>query len=656
LVNRPGPARSSFIVLIGIACAGCDAGEAGTATFHRDVAPILHENCSPCHRPGESAPFRLLGYADVVDRARQIETVLASGFMPPWLPEPGPFPFAGERRLSDEQLALLRRWFREGMPEGDPAEAPAPPLFSEGWQLGEPDLIVEALETYTLPADGADVFRNLVIPVAVDSTHHVRAVELRPGNKRIVHHAILQIDRTSASRRLDEADPGVGFGGMELGPSLPPDGHFIGWTPGKMPFAGLPGMAWRLDGRTDLVLQLHMLPTGRPESIRPRIGLHFAGEPPTLEPTVITMSVENLDIPPAVKDYTRQDDFVLPVAVEVLGIYPHAHYLGKEILGQATLPDGSVRTLIHIEEWDFNWQDDYRYVDPVELPARTTLTMRYTYDNSADNNRNPNIPPRRVTSGNRSTDEMGTLMLQVLTRNDRERALLDVARAEDWLAERPDSFKEHNNLGNALLELDRIDEAIHHYRRALELEPELDDARYNMGVALWKLGRVADAMVQFREVVSRDPEYAAAYNNLGQALLSLGRTEEAVGQFRRALELRPSFEVAHYNLGLALAELGRDDEAVEEYRRTLEIEPGFAMAHNNLGTIHHARGRLDEAIRHYRRALEIDSEIKEAHNNLGQALCSQGREEEAIVHYREALRIDPDFSVARDNLEQALRR
>ena len=654
---------SSVAALAALACSACDGPDStgeprapGTLTFNRDIAPIVFAACARCHHPGGSGPFSLLTYGDVKKRARQIVDVTSTRFMPPWLPEPGDHQFVAQRRLADEQIAALRRWVREGAVEGDPAGLPPPPQWTEGWQLGAPDLVVTLARPYTLAAEGTDVFRNFVIPVPVEVTRYVKAVELRPGNRRIVHHAVMQIDRTPSSRRLDERDAELGFGDMDMGQSLPPDGHFIGWTPGKLPFAGIDGMAWRLDRGTDLVLQLHMLPSGKPERIQPKVGFHFADERPTLQPMVIVLSVENIDIPAGTRDYTREDRFVLPVPVEVLSVYPHAHYLGKQIRGFATLPDGTRDSLIHITDWDFNWQDDYRYARSVRLPQGAALTMRYTYDNSSDNPRNPNQPPRRVRRGDRSSDEMGTMTLQVLTASPAERALLKTAWARDRLRNFPELPWTHSQLGIALLDQGEHEEAIRNFRRALEIEPAFADAHYNLGVALGSVGDWDEAIDQYRGVLRDSPDHVQACNNLGNALLRQGRRDEAISHFRRALKLHPYFEQAHYNLGVALGSQGRLDDAINHLRLALRIEPDLVGAHYHLANALTALGRLDEAVGHYRRAIAISPDMAETHYYLANALTTLGRLDEAISQYRVAIRVRPDYADASYNLASLLER
>ena len=240
-----------------------------TLTFNKDIAPIVFNHCVTCHRPGESAPFHLLSYEDVKTHAEQVTEVTSSGFMPPWLPEPGYGKFVGERRLSRREIDIIRQWVEEGVAEGDPADLPTLPQWNDGWQLGQPNLVVTLPEPFTLPGEGTDIYHNFVLPIPVSKMRYVKAVELRPGNKRIVYHAIMLIDRTGMTRQLDEKDPGPGFAGMIVEHAEHPDGYFLGWTPGKVPDAGSHGMSWRLYPGTDLVLQLHMVPTGKPELIQP---------------------------------------------------------------------------------------------------------------------------------------------------------------------------------------------------------------------------------------------------------------------------------------------------------------------------------------------------------------------------------------------------
>ena len=320
-------------------------------TFNRDIAPIVFQYCAPCHRPGEAGPFPLLTYSDAKAHARQIAAVTATRFMPPWLPEPQPAKFADELRLSDEEIALVQRWVEQGAAEGAPEDLPPAPKFVPGWQLGQPDKIIEAEKPYTLPASGSDMYWNFIFRTPVDRTRWLKAIEIRPGDKRVIHHANVLVDRNQAARR-QESERGAGFTGMELkieSEAFDPDSHFLFWKPGTVPRPGPEGMALRLDKDTDLVLNIHLQPSGKPEKIQPSLGLYFTDKPATLFPVLLQLENDRqLDIPPGEKHFVVTDNFTLPVDVDLLAIYPHAHYLGKDLQALATLPDGSARTLIHI--------------------------------------------------------------------------------------------------------------------------------------------------------------------------------------------------------------------------------------------------------------------------------------------------------------------
>ncbi len=635
-------------------------------SFNEHVAPIVYENCTVCHRADGSAPFSLLTYEDVRARARRISEVTGSRFMPPWQPEPGWGQFRGERRLSDREIALIRRWLDDGTPEGDPADLPPLPAVTEGWQLGPPDLVVDMPEVYTLPADGIDVFRNFVIPVPIDERKYVKSIDMRPGTPGIVHHASMAVDESRTSRRLDEDDPGPGyFNGMEFSEAHSPDGHFLAWTPGKVPFQGSEDMSWRLDRGTDLVLQLHMLPSGKPEPLRASVGLYFSATPPTRAALMLRLGSKTMDIPVGEKEYVIEDEYRLPVDVDVLSVYPHAHYLAKDMRAVAVLPDGSERRLLWISDWDFNWQDEYRYATPVSLPSGSILRMRYTYDNSPDNPRNPNQPPRRVRFGPLSSDEMGDLWLQVMPRSGRARATLaaDFGRKEaaaNLAAARfaaqvdPEDAEAQYNLGTALQGQDRHEEAIGHLREALRLNPDHAASHFNLGLALVTLGEPEDAMNHYREALSIRPDYVEARVNLGVTLGSAGRVGEAIIEFNSALRTQPTNAEAHNNLGVALISIGRVELAVEHFEQTLRTDPDHAEANNNLGLVLLSTGSFDEAAMHFRQALRVMPDYAEAHKNLGAALGSLGRLAEAADAFGDAVRVRPDDADAHNNLGAAL--
>jgi Tetratricopeptide repeat len=510
-----------------------------SVTFSQHVAPILYQHCVTCHRLGGSAPFPLITYDDARMRAELIRSAVERHYMPPWLPDSGYGDFAGKRGLSPTQIATIVRWVDDGAPRGDSQTAPTPPKSKSEWTLGEPDLVVQ-LPAYVVPLQGRDVYRNLVVPIPVHSRRYVSAVELRPGNPRVVHHARMMVDTTSSSRRFDAADPTPGFDGMhiESGAEDPP-GHFVGWTPGKIPTRGSDDLAWPLDPGTDLVLQIHIRPQGQTDTLHPEVGFYFASSTPRALPAIILLGSYEIDIPPGEHAHMVTDEFTLPVDVDVLSVYPHAHYVGRRIHGIATLPDGSTKWLIRIDEWDFNWQDEYRYAQPVPLPRGTKLTMQWIYDNSADNPRNPNHPPKRVRYGSLSTDEMGDLQLQVLPRKPEDRALLLRDLAWKYQTRRARySAGVDRAAGDSLAALGRFDEAVPLYQSALQLVS--DDASLHMSLAraLASSGQEDAAVMVIEHAVmlpsGRDPDVLAVG---AQVLSQVGRMTAAVHLAEEALRL-----------------------------------------------------------------------------------------------------------------------
>lgn len=558
-------------------------------TFNRDIAPIVFGNCVQCHRPQGSGPFPFLTYRQVKKRASDMLEVLESGFMPPWLPDLGYVDFSGQRGLSADKIETFAAWVKLGMPEG--ADQPLPPIpqFPDGWTLGRPDLVLRLQEPYPLVAEGRDVFRNLVIPVPVEETRYVRALEFRPGNAQVVHHTIMRVDPTSRSRRQDEEDAEPGFPGMDMGSSVDPDGHFLGWTPGKEPYLGSEESAWRLEPGMSMVVQLHMKPSGKPELIDPQIGLYFSERPPTKRVYPIQLTAENIDIPAGIKKYEIRDEFVLPVDVLVFGIYPHAHYVGKTMDVWAVLPDGTKQWLIRISDWAFDWQDEYHYSQPIPLPKGTTLHMYFTYDNSAENERNPFDPPQRIVLGNESTDEMGSALLQVLLRDSEEQPILHLAQMRHYANYSPRWPWAHLNLAQALEQVGELDEAMDRYRRALELHPGLPDAHYRMGFIHGKRDEFDAAIDAYRLAIEADPKLAEAHNNLANLYFKRGRLQEAVEEYRRTLELIPEEGVVHYNLARALMERGDDENAERHARTAAGLMPDSAAVQGLLRTLERKR-------------------------------------------------------------------
>jgi hypothetical protein len=391
--------------IIGLAAAFWAAGTG--ITFSHDVAPILFKHCAACHRPGGVAPFSLLTYPDAAKRAALIAKVTGKRVMPPWLPvEPH---FQNERRLTAAEIAVLARWAAAGAPQGDAALTPKAPLFPEGWQLGKPDLESAVRAPFPVPSEGQDLYQCFVIPDVVTNARYVRAVDVRPGNPRLVHHALLFQDLTGTARKRDTGSGYPCFGT----PGFLPARGLGGWTPGSLPYQTPPGIPELLHAHADLVLQVHYHPNGKAGRDLTRIALYFTDRKPARRAMDIPLGSTRIDIPAGVRSEPVTDHFTLPVDVDVLAINPHAHYLCRQMYGYAVLPDGSRRTLLRIDSWDFNWQQQYVYATPIRLPADTRIEMEFRYDNTAANPHNPSNPPKRVVYGPGSLDEMAGLHLTV---------------------------------------------------------------------------------------------------------------------------------------------------------------------------------------------------------------------------------------------------
>ena len=597
-------------------------------SYGKQIAPILFEHCTPCHRDGESGGFSLLTYADARRRARLIEQVTRSRFMPPWLPAAGHADFDGENRLTAAQIETIRQWVAAGAPEGSRADAPPTPVFTPGWQLGTPDVIVTAAKPFTVPADGPDIFWNFILSPKVPQARYVKSLEVRPGVARALHHAAVIVDR-GRSGRHQEKSPGEGFPGMDLNietPTFDPDSHFLFWKPGGRPWVEPSGMSWRLEPDNDLILNVHFHPTGKAEVVQPSVGLYFTDQPPTQFPMLLKVEHDSLlNIPAGARDFLVSDDFQLPVDVTAIAVYPHAHYLATLLEGYATLPDGSRQWLVQIPQWDVNWQSVYHYRNPLFLPKGTVISMRFHYDNSAGNPRNPSSPPVPVAGGNRAIDEMGHLWLQLLTpHGENDRATLQEAIMRHRLANDPSDASAHFNLGSLLL----------------------------------SRGDFAAAIARFQDALRFEPEAPMTLNDLGVALQSQGKPADAITHFEHALRIQPGYVSARFNLASALATEGKWNEAAINYRQVISAEPSDAAARDQLvallirtGNAAASEGRLSEAASCFRELIVERPTDAAIRNNFGIILARSGDLKAAADQFESALRIDPNHGVARRNLE-----
>jgi tetratricopeptide (TPR) repeat protein len=665
----------TLVTLLAVLCssriAAASSGDSApaTVTFSADVQPILQSKCVSCHQEHGDAPFPLETFNQVRRRSAQIVDVIASGYMPPWKPAPDSLPILGTRRLSDQEKRIITGWVASGMPEGRPRRDHVRPRPTGGWLWGTPDLIV-SLPEYVLGADANDVFRNFVVQVPFQGTRYVRTFQLRPGSIAI-HHANVRVDRTSASADLDETDPEPGYEGVILHSADYPEGHFLGWTPGQSP-PPESDLAWPLAGGTWLVVQLHMRGTGKVEHVQPTMGFYFAKDPPQQRPAMIRLGRQDLHIAAGQKDFSTADSFTTPVATTVVAIQPHAHYRARDVEVTAVLPDGSIHKLLHIADWDFDWQDQYRLATPLRVPAGTTFKSVISFDNSAQNPRNPTQPPQDVQWGWRSFDEMADVWLQTISDNENDRQVLTVAArkkattedaigAELLIAREPEHFNLRNDAAQIYLELQQPAKALEHFEAAERIRPQLAPSAYNVGLTLELLGRSDEAAASYRRAISLDGAYAPAQLRLGAIDYRAGDLERAIEEYQEALRVAPALSQQRCELARMLTEADRPAEAVAHYTAALKTEPDNLACSINFAWVLAAHERPEirrpaRAIEMAQHAVSIAQTAREevlALDVLGAALAAAGKFVEAEAACRRALTLAND-AVARDGLSQRL--
>lgn len=386
-------------------------------TYSQHVAPVLQLHCENCHRPGGIGPFALQTYEQAVLWADDIREFTANRQMPPWLPDDEAGDFHNRRVMPDAAIKVIQQWVEAGCAEGDRKLLPAPRQFSDDWEFGPPDLIVQPDEPFDVPADGKDVYRCFVIPTDFDTDQFVQAVEVRPGNSRVVHHVIVFLDTGKRSQQLDAQDAGPGYSTSAGFPGFLPAGGLGGWAPGNLPRRLPEGVAKVLPSKAKLVVQVHYHPSGKAERDQTQIGLYFNKSKVTRVVRVLPVMPfggpwSGMKIPANDKNAQVRVTVTLPRDVLALTITPHMHLLGKDMTVIATLPVGTSKTLIKLKRWDFNWQESYQIREPMSLPQGTRLDLVAHFDNSADNPANPSHPPRDVRWGENTVDEMCIAFLE----------------------------------------------------------------------------------------------------------------------------------------------------------------------------------------------------------------------------------------------------
>jgi hypothetical protein len=392
--------------------------ETGSASVHsgkkilftKNIAPIIYKNCTTCHRPGQVAPFSLMTYEDVQKHSKEIVLMTANRQMPPWKAKHGYASFEGERRLSDADIKMIGQWVKSGMELGEEKDLPPMPQYADAWQLGTPDLILYMPEAMTIPASGPDFFMSFVIPLNLPEDKYVKAVDILPANRNVVHHTTISMDPTGTISRMEQKYiQGQMKGSFDFGQTV--GGWASGWRIKPYP----EGYSWTLPKHADLLLETHFHPTGKIETERTAIGFYLTPKKQPKEPRDVLLYTDKIDLAPNTLTHIIIDS-VMDNDLMIYGVTAHAHYICKEIKVRAITPDKKEVPILWIPDWDFNWQEQYRYEKPFTLPKGTRIIADFTFDNTYDNMRNPNTPPIRVKFGLQSMNEMATITLNTLSK------------------------------------------------------------------------------------------------------------------------------------------------------------------------------------------------------------------------------------------------
>jgi len=408
-------------------------------TFNRDIAPLVFANCTECHRSGEVAPFALESFGDCVKRGDWLVQVTEKRLMPPWMAEAGHGDFLGERSLSTSQRDILKAWVAGGMKEGDPEDLPKSPDFTQGWRLGEPNLVLDMPYETVVPADGPDIFQHYVVSVPIPTDKTLIGFEFRPGNPAVVHHAVVFYDMLGAARVKDAKTPEPGYRTFGS-PGVPVTGVVGVWVPGMTPRFLPKGIGMHIPKGADLLVQFHIHPSGKQEVDRSKIALYFAdesaGSVKKMSRVPLVLGTMMIDVPAGEPNHKLISTMTIPAPITLMSVVPHMHLIGREMKITAKLPSGESKSLVWIKDWNFYWQDNYVYREPVDLPAGTQITIEGRFDNSEGNLLNPSHPPKRVFFGNDSDEEMFFAVFQTVGKTrEAEQAIEHAVLTgfqEDW--------------------------------------------------------------------------------------------------------------------------------------------------------------------------------------------------------------------------------
>jgi hypothetical protein len=405
-----GLMSSLFLVGLFLATGSGNASDKAAITFSKDVASIIHKNCTSCHRPGEVAPMSLISYKDVRPWAKSIREKVAQHQMPPWLADPHHGAFSNDPSLSQKEIETIVAWVDGGAVEGNTKDLPPAPKFIDGWNIGKPDVIISMPEDFNVPAEGVIPYKYFAAPTNFREDRYVQFAEIRQGNRSLVHHVIVDV-RYPGNGPLPppgELNPESLVRGSRASSGERPvdsDGRLVGWAPGEAPLILKPGQAKLIKAGSVLIFQVHYTPNGEPGKDRSSVGLIFSRTP--VEKRVITAgaSARNLAIPPGDPNYEATASFEFKEDSHIDSLHPHMHFRGKDFEYRLAYPNGTSKVLLAVRRWDFNWQMTYFFKEPVAAPNGSRLECVAHYDNSIKNKFNPD-PTKLVSWGPQTWDEM----------------------------------------------------------------------------------------------------------------------------------------------------------------------------------------------------------------------------------------------------------
>ena len=409
-----GMAATCFSALVGLKAAPPQEQSASAPTFSKDVAPILFKNCTRCHRPGEVAPMSLLTYKDARPWAKAIQAAVLTGVMPPWHADPAHGEFANDRRLSDADKNTIAAWVSAGAPEGNPADVPSPPTYVDGWQIGEPDVVFEMTEDYPVPAKGVVEYEWMYIPTNFAKATYVQALEIRPGNRKLVHHVLAYYRAKPDAQRVPvllfdterQRPPVPSASGLRPRRTDPTPARLIAtYAPGTQPQVFPLGTALRLEAGGVLELQMHYSTNGTAGTDRTKVGMILSKDPAPVEVLASHFFNAKLRLPARATDVRVDADVAFQQDATLWGLFPHTHLRGTKWEYRLVLPDGTERMILSVPRYDFNWQTYYMFREPLRVPKGSRIVSSAWYDNSARNASNPD-PNVDVSWGDQTWEEM----------------------------------------------------------------------------------------------------------------------------------------------------------------------------------------------------------------------------------------------------------